>query len=424
MKFHIIFIFLFFQFSIWTQSCPDNCYDDYQHCLSYGSIPTYIQTTSGTTNYINFLKKYYPTLVDNEEKSGKSLDKATYKDCIFLRLFWRTDPEIPNRGTIGRIIYGDWRKKQGDANITTPSVDEFNAWKKETKNDDKQIKSYTIEDWQKLIDNGQISGKGKLISVDGELVMMYKYKYDGETAKRTEFEDTDITEDGKINLDNVIDNLKNNSFIYKYYSTPFIVENDEKYDLGSTIFKFILKVGLENKEYIAFEEEKSVGIKMPQINSESINSSDKLISDFTEFEGEIVSSKLLSIINQKYLYNYTLFTGCAVDFFDNGQIKSKKQIKNGEINGKIEIYFLDEKYNSKDFFDSNYCESLKSELNESFKSLNTSIQDSILKSNQLKDYLFNSIKGYEKLAKLRTKYLNNTLKGKKFRANAFKIPKF
>jgi antitoxin component YwqK of YwqJK toxin-antitoxin module len=429
MKSYILLVVIkIFAFNLVAQQpAPKNvCNDKYGNEISNSKFESEFFETEGLKHFKKYLLKYYPDFVESEGGVEK-LDKATVNDCMLIRLFYTGDPN-KNYYAIGDLIYPDWKKYVGGyINSDSKSKEEFDKWKKG--GDEGDNTDFSVTDWQTLIDNGQISNKGIIRKINNTFVLVFKYN---DEEKKVLFDD--IRTDNKLDFRNMIKNINDGTYSYSYLKPP--VKNDDPktkslYPLKSKRYVSIVKYDSNNDEYLSFIYDTEVGIKAPKINSESnkteltdldddeksylslVLDNEDLKEDSLGFNGLVISSKLLDFKNDKYYYKNIIFNGFLLDFFESGQIESKTQIKNGEINGKIEIYFLDEKYNSKDYFDSNYCKSLKSELNESLKSLNASIQDSILKSNQLKDYVFNSIKGYEKLAKLRTKYLNNTLKGKK-----------
>ncbi len=158
-------------------------------------------------------------------------------------------------------------------------------------------------------------------------------------------------------------------------------------------------------------------------NTEIINSSDlnQYLSSFNQnfncdtlkFYGKTISFNDIQTISDKYCYKGTIFNGCIFWSYENGQIQSQKQIKDGEVNGKVVTYFYDNNYSKEDYIDSTKLSGLKIQLEELLIGFNAILKDSISNNKLLRDYIINSIQGYEKLYKLKSRYIKNRLKGKK-----------
>ena len=116
-------------------------------------------------------------------------------------------------------------------------------------------------------------------------------------------------------------------------------------------------------------------------------------------------SKIILKKDNKYFFNDQLYTGQEYSYYHNNQIKSIKHIKDGMINGKVTIFWLDSSFDMKKYRDTAILNNFSNNLKNVIKDLEYLIQDTTKLFMEEREYLNGEIGGIEKLNKL--KYKNN-----------------
>jgi hypothetical protein len=234
---------------------PSNvCKNAYGSEISNSGLLVIAKNSNGLEQFKKFLLKYYSQLVIDELGSTDKLNSLTTNDCSLIKLYHSGDPDLKS-WKVGGTIYTTWTEYVGGyLNSDSKTKEEFDKWRKNTgsgnqSTDDGDNINYSSNDWQTLIDNGQISNKGKLISWDGVNVMLFKYDKD---ENRVDIKD-DIKADGKIDTQKIISNINDNKNIYKYFKYPFVNEDEEtkdKHPLKSKRYNLIVKKDANNVNYL------------------------------------------------------------------------------------------------------------------------------------------------------------------------------
>ena len=255
------------------------CTSDYGSPISNLQFGEDLKTTAGLKLFKEFLKKYYS---ENVDKYGGSalLDGATINDCILIKLFNSSEAKKNNR-IIGVYVYPDWKTFTG-GNVTSKTTEEFQSWLDSSSSSNKEDFMPTTNDWQKLIDNGQISVKGKKITFDNRPVMLFKFKIkDGDTTGKSTsilpFDENELDGDN-LSLTKLLKNITYTTstfdggypeIFYAFYTFP--VKNDdtetnEKYPLKVKRYVLVKGKDVNGDERLEAPESLMVyrGIKAPK----------------------------------------------------------------------------------------------------------------------------------------------------------------
>ena len=255
------------------------CTSDYGSPLSNSQFGEDLKTAAGLKLFKEFLKKYYS---ENVDKYGGSalVDGATINDCILIKLFNSSEAKKNNR-IIGVYVYPDWKTFTG-GNVTSKTTEEFQSWLGSSSSSDKEDFIPTTNDWQKLIDNGQISVKGKKITFDNKPVMLFKFKIkNGDTTggltSILPFDENELDGDN-LSLTKLLKNITYTTstfdggypeIFYAFYTFP--VKNDdtetnEKYPLKVKRYVLVKGKDVNGDERLEAPESLMVyrGIKAPK----------------------------------------------------------------------------------------------------------------------------------------------------------------
>ena len=127
-----------------------------------------------------------------------------------------------------------------------------------------------------------------------------------------------------------------------------------------------------------------------------------------------IDGRKLNENNGKYYSNNNLFNGNAYFLYPNEQLKEIVEFKNGEKKGVITTYYQDENYISSSYLDSVIARNLEIKNREQKTLVDKLISDTLNTCLKWRNYFTEKIGGTEKWLKLKDKYDNNKLKGKKY----------
>jgi hypothetical protein len=207
------------------------CKDEFGNVVDNSRFPEDFKTTSGLTNFKDYLVKYHSTKVDNLGGTQK-LYSEKIDGCMLINLFNSGVP-VGWFGILGAQLYPDWQKyvKTINKTITEPSLQEHEDWTKKSPNSTNETNetNETTEEkyqgtWDDLINSNQVPKDGVLITIGDEKAMMFKIENVEGTIKRSAFDSTDKDENGQItskslsdNINYTLDEIKEGKDPSKYY---------------------------------------------------------------------------------------------------------------------------------------------------------------------------------------------------------------
>jgi antitoxin component YwqK of YwqJK toxin-antitoxin module len=128
---------------------------------------------------------------------------------------------------------------------------------------------------------------------------------------------------------------------------------------------------------------------------------------------KIVIESQLTLKENKFYQKDQLYSGQVICLFENGQIKSMIEIKDGLPNGKTIEFLFDKSFQKTNYKDSVEIRKCHTLMSEKKAEIEINIQDTLIASKELKDFINYEIGGDDKLVKLKEKNDEGKLNKKK-----------